>query len=213
MREKKSSDAVRDPTRTAPILVREAGADGHVSPDEALARLDGLTEKDFLALETASHKYRQWLAEDADELLGEAVQRLLDGRRKWPRGVELGPFLAEVMRSVAWEWLGKSRRRAIPESRLAAHEGDDAEDEESYIDRQPAPGPGADAPTKLGEIAERIETVFGDDDAITAILIGRVEGMSPAETQKTFDLTPDQYAAAQKKLRRAVLAGRLDDLT
>jgi DNA-directed RNA polymerase specialized sigma24 family protein len=195
------------------MLVTEAGADDLIPPDEALACLDVLTNKDFLALETASHKYRRWLGEDADELLGEAVQRLLDGRRKWPRGVELAPFLAEVMRSIAWEWLGKSRRRAIPESRLAAPTGDDPEDEESYIERQAAPTPGADEQTKVREIGGRIEAVFGDDEAITAILIGRVENISPAETQEAFGITPNQYAAAQKKLRRAVLAGRPDDLT
>jgi hypothetical protein len=30
--------------------------------------------------------------------------RVLDGRREWPRSVGVIPFLAGVMRSIAWDW-------------------------------------------------------------------------------------------------------------
>jgi hypothetical protein len=169
-------ERVREGPKPAPIPLEGTSDGEHASTEEALACLDGLTEEEWLALETASDKYRLWLpSEDVDELMGEAVQRVLDGRRKWPRRVELAPFLVEVMRSIASEWLGKNRRRAVPESRVAQDASDDAEDAEGYIDRHAAPGPGTDGQTRLREIVERVENAFGNDDAVTAILIGRVE--------------------------------------
>jgi hypothetical protein len=52
--------------------------------------------------------------------------------------------------------------------------------------------------------------MFSDDDDVMAVIIGRVEGLSAAETRERFDLTPAAFEAAQKRLRRGVLAGRLD---
>ena len=116
------------------------------------------------------------------------------------------------MRSVAWEWLQKSRRRAIPESRLGRLDASDSDDDEGYIERHPASGSGPDGLARVADIIKHVETVFGDDDAVTAIILGRVEGMSSEDVQKEFGITPNQYAAAQKRLRRAVLAGRMDEL-
>jgi len=203
--------AVRGESPAAPIPPKDTDDDA-LTPEEAHARLDRLTEKDWLALDAASRKYRAWLAEDGEEVLGEAVQRILDGRRKWPRHVETAPFLAEVMRSVAWEWLQKRRRRAIPESRLGSPDASDPDEDEGYIERHPASGSGPDGLARIGAIIKHVETVFGDDDAVTAVILGRVEGMSPEDVQKEFGITQNQYAAAQKRLRRAVLAGRMDEV-
>jgi hypothetical protein len=42
------------------------------------------------------------------------------------------------------------------------------------------------------------------------VIIGRVEGLSAAETREKFEMTATAFGTAQKRLRRAVLAGRLD---
>src|SRR5437763_1361479 len=37
---------------------------------------------------------------EASDLISEAVQRIIDGRRNWPETVPLVPFLINVMRSI-----------------------------------------------------------------------------------------------------------------
>ena len=210
MDDKNFSADVRGEARAAPIPIEDV--DAALTLEEVHARLGQLTEKDLLALAAASRKYRSWLAEDCEEVLGEAVQRVLDGRRTWPQRVETAPFLAGVMRSVAWEWLKEGRRREIPESRLRPLDASDPGEDESYIERHPASGSAPDGSAQVAAIIKHVETVFGDDDGVTAIILGRVEDMSPEDVQREFGITSNQYAAAQKRLRRAVLAGRMDEL-
>ena len=53
-------------------------------------------------------------------------------------------------------------------------------------------------------IADHIRGTFQEDDAVTAVIIGREEKMSPDDVQQTFGLTATQYKSACKKLRRFI---------
>jgi DNA-directed RNA polymerase specialized sigma24 family protein len=145
-------------------------------------------------------------AEDVDELVNETLRRVLDGHRKWPKNVPLMAFLLECMRSLAWEF-GKRNRREVPESRLG---GCGDEEEESYLEAQPAPGCDPEDATRVARFADEVERMFEQDDDVMAVIIGRIEGLSADETRERFDMTTNAFEAAQKRLRRAVLAGRLD---
>ena len=55
---------------------------------------------------------------DADDLLNEALDRVLSGRRTWPIDVPLLAFLSQVMRSIASQWrkedaVNRSRRTKL----------------------------------------------------------------------------------------------------
>ena len=115
-------------------------------------------------------------------------------------------FLFETMRSIASEWL-KRNRREVPDSQVGT--GNNGEDD-SYLERQPATGGGPEDAALFAKFADAVEAMFANDDDVMAVIIGRVEGLSAAETREKFEMTATAFGTAQKRLRRAVLAGRLD---
>jgi DNA-directed RNA polymerase specialized sigma24 family protein len=176
--------------------------------DEVRAALFALDDDALGRLELRAAAYRRMLpAEDVEELVGETLRRVLDTCRKWPKHLPFMAFLFECVRSLAWEF-GKRNRREIPESRLDGGDGD--EDENSYLERQPAAGDDPEDATRVARFAGEVEHMFEHDDDVMAVIIGRVEGLSADETRERFDMTTKAFEAAQKRLRRAVLAGRLD---
>jgi DNA-directed RNA polymerase specialized sigma24 family protein len=144
--------------------------------------------------------------QDVEDLVNETMRRALDGCRKWPKDVPFMAFMFESMRSIAWEFL-KRNRREVPDSQIGADNED--EENESYLEGQSAEGGDPDDAARLALFADEVERAFGDDDDVMAVIIGRVEGLSAAETRDRFDMTPTAFEAAQKRLRRGVLAGRL----
>jgi DNA-directed RNA polymerase specialized sigma24 family protein len=146
--------------------------------------------------------------QDVEELVNETLRRALDGDRKWPKDVPFIAFLLESMRSIAWEFR-KQNRREIPASQVGPPDNDN-EESDGYLERQPAEVGAPDDAARLALFVDEVERMFGDDDDVMAVIIGRVEGLSAAETRERFDLTPTAFEAAQKRLRRGVLAGKLD---
>ena len=213
MNAEKNSLRVRESATIAPRQGGErARSDAQTaSTEEVQAALSALSDADLLRLQAAARFHRRLLSkEDAEELVGEAAQRALDGRRTWPKHVPFMAFMLQTMRSIAWERFGRSKTAEVPESRLIS-KNEEGDDEEGYLDRQPAEDGDPEASLRIREIVDRFESVFADDDEVTAVLIGRLEGLSSEETQREFEMTAKQYAAAQKRLRRAVLGGKLDD--
>jgi len=76
--------------------------------DEVAEALGALSKSDIARL-NAIARFRARVAPGLDwrDLLHEAIERCLDGTRKWPRNLPLLFFLREVMRSLASEHLRK----------------------------------------------------------------------------------------------------------
>ena len=84
--------------------------------EEVRAALLALGDDGLELLELRAAGYRRLLPpEDVEDLVGEALRRVLDGCRKWPRDVPFMAFLLQTLRSIAWEY-GKRNRREIPVS-------------------------------------------------------------------------------------------------
>jgi DNA-directed RNA polymerase specialized sigma24 family protein len=176
--------------------------------DEVRAQLLALDEDALYRLELRAVGYRRMLPrQDVEELVNETLRRALEGCRKWPKDVPFMAFLFESMRSIAWEFL-KRNRREVSDSQIGADNDD--EENASYLERRPAEVGDPDDAARLALFADEVERMFSDDDDVMAVIIGRVEGLSAAETRERFELTPHTFEAAQKRLRRGVLAGRLD---
>jgi DNA-directed RNA polymerase specialized sigma24 family protein len=176
--------------------------------DKVRAQLLAVDEDALYRLELGAAGYRRMLPrQDVEELVNETLRRALEGCRKWPKDVPFMAFLFESMRSIAWGFL-KRNRREVPDSQIGVDNDD--EENNSYLEGQPAEIGDPDDAARLALSADEVERMFGDDDDVMAVIIGRVEGLSAAETRERFDLTPAAFVAAQKRLRRGVLAGRLD---
>jgi DNA-directed RNA polymerase specialized sigma24 family protein len=201
------SDGAQNPERTpaeATGAVKEIATE-----DEVRAALLALGDDALEVLTLRAASYGRLLPpEDVVDLVGETLRRVLDGCRKWPKDVPLMAFLLQSMRSIAWEY-GKRNRREIPDSRIG-NANDDEEETESFIEAQPAAGGNPADAVALLRFAADVERMFGDDDDVMAVIIGRVEGLSAAETRERFEMTPQAFGAAQKRLWRGVVAGKLD---
>src|ERR1700722_682653 len=93
-----------------------------LSPAEAEAAIRSLTSADKIALMKIARLYAKKTPYDHEDLLQEAICRVLAGARAWPRHLAALPFLWGVVRSIAWEW-----KSELPE---AAPDGADPQSEE-----------------------------------------------------------------------------------
>ncbi|MFG3594524.1 hypothetical protein [Bradyrhizobium sp. RDI18] len=88
----------------------------HLSLGEVRRIISRLRGPDLVRLSLLA---RAWAAglryHDTDDLLYEALDRILSGRRLWPSEVPLPAFLSQVMRSIASQWRQEDRREPLRE--------------------------------------------------------------------------------------------------
>jgi RNA polymerase sigma-70 factor (ECF subfamily) len=175
---------------SAPSVVRPA--------DTAVAT--GLVSRlDLLRLKTLARLYARGLPPDVDweDLLQEALTRVLTGARVAPASIPAVAFIAGVMRSLRSEHRRRYSRaardsQAATGGRSAAREleSQDALPERILSARQ--------------ELA-RIWNLFADDAVALGILEGLAEGLEPAQIRKRLRITSITYDTARRRMRRALL--------
>ena len=175
--------------------------DDAASPEEAAAQLAALDEagrvrvERFTRLRAARFPQLDW-----EDLLHEAIVRTLTGSRRWKRSLPFDVFVCGIVRSISDE-LSRSglARREIPAADLTRNNAErDPLDE--FVDDRADPEREAFARERLA----RIEKLFAGDSHALAILKGMAEGLGPAVLQHTEAMSQRQYAAAQKRIHRAI---------
>ena len=172
-------------------------------PAETALALDLISEIDLLRLKTVARLYARGLPPDVawDDLLQEALTRVLVGSRQRPEGVTMMAFLAGVMRSLKAEhW-----RRALRGSgRLDTLRIDQLNDESSaLVLRDPAPGPERSLSARQ-EIAA-IEGLFADDPVALTIIAGLGDGLSAEQIRIAAGVSKTDYDSARRRMRRVLL--------
>jgi DNA-directed RNA polymerase specialized sigma24 family protein len=88
----------------------------HLTPGEVRRLIGRLRGPDLVRLAALARVWVTGLRQhDADDLLNEALDRVLSGRRPWPIDVPLPAFLSQVMRSIASQWRHEDRRELLME--------------------------------------------------------------------------------------------------
>jgi DNA-directed RNA polymerase specialized sigma24 family protein len=113
-----------------------------------------------------------------EDLLQEAVTRVLEDRRKWPRSVEVVTFLAGVMRSIASDWQDEDRG-----------EYDDGKGFTNH-------------PEGAGLDIEKIIAMFGDDPIAQKIIILEAQGFRGEELREKLGLAETEYENKRRKVLR-----------
>lgn len=137
---------------------------------------------------------------DWEDLLQEALTRVLTGTRVVPADVPHIAFVAGVMRSLRSE----HRRRFLRARRDAAAEQPEAAVACRDVDvRDPSPLP----ERVLGARQElaQIRQLFADDPQVLGILDGLADGQGPEQIRGLLGLTPTAYDTARRRMRRALL--------
>ena len=168
--------------------------------EECAASLGQLSDADIRRLEQLARLRAIGLhAVEWRELLHEAIARLLDGTRQWPRQVPLVVFLRETMRSIASDhWRRLERSVVVAESEVAADREMDGGAVDKALDETGQPERRASA----AETLARIEDVFSGDEEALRVLAGMASGRAPREIQEETGMDETRYASTQRRIRR-----------
>ena len=175
-------------TTLSTTFVSEAST-AALSQAELIAIIQALGTPDKIALKKIARLYARRTPFDHDDLLQEAICRVLSGKRVWARGVPVRSFLVGVMRSIAWEWKSKPH--------------------EAVVD---APDPGCGESPMMASIdSAKIVAMFADDLVAQKIVLGMMEGVRGEELQRSSGLGKVEYESKRKKIRRRIekLRGRV----
>jgi hypothetical protein len=151
----------------------------HLSPDEVRRALDRLRPADIVRLSLLAKHWAGGLARrDADDLLNEAFDRVLSGRRPWPSAVPTPAFFNEVMRSIASQWRHEDAREIL------------IEDDENGATSEIEGGLGIDH--EFNDLISRMRHAL-DGDKRSCPAKASLRGRPPATDQET-EIAPDPRA-------------------
>ena len=170
--------------------------------EESVAALRQLSDDDLRRLEQLARvRVIGLYAVDWRDLLHEAIARLLDGSRRWPRDVSLVVFLRETMRSIASDhWRRLEKPLLVAESELGGNE----ETGEGALNNAMDPTASPERRVSAAETLARIEKAFkGDEDALK-VMAGMAIGKSPQEIQEEIGMNQTRYASTQRRIRRGL---------
>jgi DNA-directed RNA polymerase specialized sigma24 family protein len=160
----------------------EPAASASLSLAEAEAAIRALTDDDKASLMTIAMMYARKTPYDHEDLVQEAMYRVLDGKRAWPRDLAPVRFLWGVVRSIASEWQKKRKPPKVP-AQCADPEGEERR-------------------AIAGLDVVRILALF-DDDPIAQILVrGMMEGARGQELQELSGLAKTDYESKRRKIQR-----------
>jgi DNA-directed RNA polymerase specialized sigma24 family protein len=161
-----------------PLTIEPCGAT--LSNQEIAAAIQALTDADKTAVVKIARFYSQRSQYAHEDLLQEAICRVLEGRRAWPRELSGRIFLGGVMRSIAWEW-----KSELVDTELDASDDGAAErGANAWLD------------------AKSIVAQFNDDPPAQKIVVGMMEGLRGEELEQASGLTDTEYQSKRKKIRR-----------
>ena len=153
-----------------------------LSRAEATTAVRSLSAADKTALMKIARLYARKTPYDHEDLLQEALCRVLAGTRAWPRQVAALPFLWGVVRSIAWEWKSEPIERA-PEA---------------------ADPDGEERRAIAGLDVAKILALFDDDPLAQAIVRGMMDGARGLELQELSGLDKTDYETKRTKIRRRI---------
>ena len=170
-------------------------------PTQMALALKLVSEMDLLRLKTIARLHGRGLPPDVgwEDLLQEALTRVLTGARRIPERIAPVAFIAGVMRSLRSEhW----RRAGGAGARYAASDYRAYRTRELVL-RETAPDP--ERSLIASEELEAIERLFADDRIVLSIIDALGEGLSAEQIRATLGLSKTDYDSARKRMRRCLL--------
>ena len=170
-------------------------------PAETALALATVSKMELLRLKTIARVYARGLPPDVswDDLLQEALTRIISGARRQPEGVAMVSFVAGVMRSLRaehWRRVLSSGNDAVRIDRM----GDGSREVDL---RDPSPGP--ERSLSAQQELRAIEGLFADDPVILQIIAGLGQGLSAEQIRAALNISNTEYDSARRRMRRTLL--------
>nr|WP_166175723.1 sigma-70 family RNA polymerase sigma factor [Altererythrobacter segetis] len=169
----------------------------HLSVDEVRTMLRGLDRSSAAKI----YKIAKWFAPRCrmpeDDLTQEAFKRMIEGGRRMPRNVDLIPFAAGVIKSIASQELD-AIRRGLREVRPTP----DGTNGPDTPDPSPSPERLLQSAHDEREILAAIDRLIEDDEQLQLLVEGICDGMRGDDLEKLLGVDEKGLAAVRKRLRR-----------
>lgn len=151
--------------------------------------IEALSPADLLKLKKIANVYTGNHELEAEDLLQEAICRVLSGgRKKCPTDVPFLTFIAGIMKSIAYGERKKYKR-------LDHYNKNDRQDIED-INSLPY------QPILEKQAYNEIESIFEDDDEILLLIFHLSDETSPKEIQNSEGWNKTKYDSIRKRMRR-----------
>jgi len=170
-------------------------------PSESALALGVLTDMDLLRLKTLARLYARGLPPDVswEDLLQEALTRVLVGTRRRRKEVPTVAFLAGVMRSLkAQHW---RRVRALSGGAGRGAAGSAATRDMELADAAAVP----ERALIAEEALTAIRRLFASDAIALAIIEQLSQGLSALEICAALGISAREYDSARRRMRRTLL--------
>ena len=174
-----------------------------IAPTHTALALKLVTEMDLLRLKSIARLHAQGLPPDVswDDLLQEAITRVLTGQREKPEDVAMIAFLAGIMRSLRADHIRRARRgMKRDDPRWLGREQREAAEHE-VLD------PRADPERELiaADELEKIRQLFAEDPVALHIIDGLAEGLTAEQIRARHGINRTDYDSARKRMRRCLI--------
>lgn len=161
----------------------------HLSPIEVRRALDRLRPADIVRLSELARNWARGLrGHDADDMLNEAFDRVLSGRRSWPSDVPTPAFFSGVMRSIASQWRREGARLPL------------IEDGEEGATENIAGGLSPDL--ELNDLISRMRHALAGDPEARETLEHILADSDRDEAQCASGLNATRYETARRRMLR-----------
>ena len=208
-----------------PKVVKATAPKRAATSDEVLRAIDALSDAENERIEQFAinriHRIgrRAAAGRDHDDLLQDAVTRLINGPRHWypDEGVSFAECLLGAVRSLSSAWAGHRKRNAdspryagldselsfrTDEGRFASPFETIASPvlnaEESAVENEVHAREIAEAK----KLADAILESFADDEQATYVLMGFEDGSTGPEIRAALDMSETQYRTVTRKIQR-----------
>jgi hypothetical protein len=169
-------------TTTFSLAAENDPSTSALSRSEVIEAIQALTSAEKIALMKVARLHARKTPFGHDDLLQEAICRLLSGDRVFPRGSSPVALLVGVIRSIAWQW----RYEPV----------------ETPVD---VPDPRCGEALAIASIdAAKIVAFFADDPIAQKLVIGMMDGTRGEELQRLSGLDKVEYASKRRKIRRRI---------
>ncbi|MDV7142993.1 hypothetical protein R3X27_09870 [Tropicimonas sp. TH_r6] len=163
------------------------------SVDEFKAALS-LTEAEWAKMRRlARNRCRVGRPGEEEEVLQDAIFRVLEGRRRWPKGLNLFAFLSGVMKSIVSEESKIGFRRNVDRG---IDEVIDTVSEETSAEKL----------VLETEVVAHVMALFEGDDEAEALAEGTMDGWEKSDLLSLFDGDVTRYETVRKRFRRKMNA-------
>lgn len=179
-----------------------------IAPSHTALSLNLVTEMDLLRLKSIARLHARGLPPDVswDDLLQEAITRVLTGKRVKPEDLGMVAFLAGIMRSLRADHIRRARRgvRRDDPHRLGTEQPDPPLEHEAL-------DPTADPERALiaADELEKIRQLFADDRVALQIVDGLAEGLTAEQIRARHSISRTDYDSTRKRMRRCLIRGGL----